>query len=61
MTQHTGKLGVLNAKAESAALGTVVTYLCQQKRARGYQRLTAIRDSSEVKQEIMSHLCHLII
>lgn len=60
MTQQTGKLRVVNVKAETAVFDAVVTYLCQQKRAKGYQRLVAMRDSSRAEQEIMSHLCHLI-
>lgn len=51
MTQQTGKLRVLNVKVESEVFGTVITYLCQQKRGKGYHRLTAIRDSSKTEQE----------
>lgn len=44
VTQHTGKCS--NMQAESVLSGTVIAYLSQQKRAKGYQRVTAIRDSS---------------
>lgn len=55
MTQQIGKLSRLNAQLLSQS-----SHLCQQKRAQGYQRLTALRDSSGTRQEIMPHLCHLI-
>lgn len=44
VTQHTGKFS--NMQAESVLSGTVIAYLSQQKRAKGYQRVTTIRDSS---------------